>query len=144
VKAQINISKDDESSKKTLQKKFDAQSKTLALLQKAFTESKRCSLELSADIMSASKAKDLFNENIKVLNKTIKSLKSKVNNHLVQKNDLDFRMQKMKNDYKQMGLDELCKKLTNKKAGGMSTGPMSLEERFCYPPSFCEAGKQGQ
>jgi hypothetical protein len=35
--------------KKTLQKKFDGQSKTLALLQKAFAESKRCSSELSAD-----------------------------------------------------------------------------------------------
>jgi hypothetical protein len=38
-------------------------------------------------------------------------------------------MQKMKNDYKQMGLDKLCKKLTYKKAGGTSTGPMSLEEK---------------
>jgi hypothetical protein len=32
VKAHINISKDVESSKKTLQKKFDAQLKTLSLL----------------------------------------------------------------------------------------------------------------
>jgi hypothetical protein len=131
VKAQINISKDVESSKKTLQKKINDQSKTLALLQKAFAEStsKRCSLELSADIMSVSKAKDSFKENIKVGNKTIKSLKSKVDNKLVQKNDHDFRMQKMKNNYKQMGLEELCKKLTNKKAGGTSSGPRSLEEK---------------
>jgi chromosome segregation ATPase len=90
VKAQINISK------KTLQKKFDAQSKTLALLQKAFAESKRRSSELSADIMSVSKAKDLFKEDIKVLNKTIKSLTSKVDNQLVQKNAHTFPMQKMK------------------------------------------------
>jgi hypothetical protein len=34
------------------------------------------------------------------------------------------------NDYKQMGLDELHKNLTNKKAaGGMSSGPMRLEEK---------------
>jgi hypothetical protein len=80
--------------------------------------------------MSVLKARDSFKENIKVLNKTTKSLKSKVNNPLVQKNDHDFRMQKMKNDYKQMvGLDELYKKLTNKKAGGTSSGPMSLEEK---------------
>jgi hypothetical protein len=38
-------------------------------------------------------------------------------------------MQKMKNDYKQMGLDELRKKLTNKRAGGTSSKPMSLEEK---------------
>jgi hypothetical protein len=103
--------------------------KILALLQKAFAESKRHSLELSADIMSVSKAKDLFKENIKVLNKTVKSLKSKEDNQLVQKNDHNFRMQKMKNDYKQMGLDVLRKKLTYKKAGGTSSGPMSLEEK---------------
>jgi hypothetical protein len=35
----------------------------------------------------------------------------------------------MKNDYKQMGLDKLREKLTNKKAGGTSSGPMSLEEK---------------
>jgi hypothetical protein len=98
------------------------------LLQKAFAESKRCSSELSADIMSVSKAKDSFKENIKVLNKTIKSLKSKVDNQLVQKDDHDFRMQKVKNNYKQMGMDELWEKLTYKKAGGTSSGPISLEK----------------
>jgi hypothetical protein len=51
VKAKVNILKDVESSKKLLQKKFDAQSKTLQLLQKASAESKRCSSELSADIL---------------------------------------------------------------------------------------------
>jgi hypothetical protein len=38
-------------------------------------------------------------------------------------------MQKMKNGYKQLGLDELCEKLNNKKAGGASNGPMSLEHK---------------
>jgi hypothetical protein len=38
-------------------------------------------------------------------------------------------MQKMKNDYKQMGLGELHEKLMNKKAGGTSSGPMSQEEK---------------
>jgi hypothetical protein len=99
VKAQVYISKDVESSKKLLQKKFDPQSKTLQLLQKSFAESKRHSSEHSADIVSASKAKDAFKDNVKVLNKTIKFLKSKLNNQLVQKYDHDYRMQKMKNDY---------------------------------------------
>jgi hypothetical protein len=58
VKTQVNILEDVESSKKTLKKKFDGQSKTLRLLQKAFAESKRRSSELSADIVSASRAKD--------------------------------------------------------------------------------------
>jgi hypothetical protein len=48
VKAQASISKDVESSKRLLQKKFDGQLKTLQLLQKAFAESKRRSSELSA------------------------------------------------------------------------------------------------
>jgi hypothetical protein len=130
VKAQLSISKDVESTKKTLQKKFNGQSKTLALLQKAFAESKRRSSELSADLVAGLRAKDELKDNIKVLNKTtIKSLKSKLNNQLEQKNDHNYQMQKMKNNYKQMGLDELHEKLTNKKAGGTSSGPMSLEEK---------------
>jgi hypothetical protein len=71
----------------------------------------------------------LFKDNITVLKKTIKSLKSKVDNQLVKKNNHDFLMQKMKNNYKQMGLDQLHEKLTNKKTGGSSSGPMSLEEK---------------
>jgi chromosome segregation ATPase len=129
VKAQLSLSKDVESTKKTLQKKFDGQSKTLALLQKAFQESKRRSSELSADLVASSRSKDELKDNIKVLNKTMKSLKSKLDNQLEQKNDHDYRMQKMKNDYKQMGLDELREKLTKKKTGGSSSGPMSLEEK---------------
>jgi hypothetical protein len=71
------------------------------LLQKSFAESKRQSSELSADIMLVSKAKDSFKEeDIKVLNKTIKSLTSKVDNQLVHKNAHNLKMQKMKNDYK--------------------------------------------
>jgi hypothetical protein len=38
-------------------------------------------------------------------------------------------MQKMKNDYKQLGLDKLPEKLNIKKAGGASDGPMSLEQK---------------
>jgi hypothetical protein len=75
IKAQVNIIKDVESSKKALQKKFDLQAKTLQLLPKAFAESKRCSLELSAGIiMLVSNAKDSFKQDIKVLNKTINNL----------------------------------------------------------------------
>jgi chromosome segregation ATPase len=129
VKAQLSLSKDVESAKKTLQKKFDGQSKTLELLQKAFQESKRRSSELSADLVASSRSKDELKDNIKVLNKTMKSLKSKLDNQLEQKNDHDYRMQKMKNEYKQMGLDELREKLTKKKTGGSSSGPMSLEEK---------------
>jgi hypothetical protein len=50
-KAQVSIVKDVESSKKALQKKFTLQAKTLQSLQKGLAESKRHSLELSADIM---------------------------------------------------------------------------------------------
>ena len=99
VKAQINISKDVESSKKIFW--FSTQAKTLQLLQKSFAESKSQSSELSADTMLVSKAKDSFKEeDIKVLNKTIKSLTSKVDDQLVHKNAHNFKMQKMKNDYK--------------------------------------------
>jgi hypothetical protein len=53
--------------------------RTLTLLQKTFAEFKRQNLELSADIMLVSKAKDLFKEDFKVLNKAM----SKVDNQLV-------------------------------------------------------------
>jgi cellobiose-specific phosphotransferase system component IIA len=38
----------------------------------------------------------------------------------------------MKNQHKQMGLDELCEKLTNKKSSGGATGPMSLEQKMDF------------
>jgi hypothetical protein len=57
--------------------------------------------------MLVAKSKDLLKEDIKVLNKTIKTLKSKMDNHLVQKNTHAVEMQQMKNEYKQLGLDEL-------------------------------------
>jgi hypothetical protein len=38
----------------------------------------------------------------------------------------------MKNQHKQMGLDELCNKLTNKKSGSGSNGPMSLEQKMDF------------
>jgi hypothetical protein len=144
VRAQINISKDVKSSKKILQKKFEAQAKTLQLLQKAFAESKRQSFKLSADIMSVSKAKALFKEDIKVLDNTIKSLTSKVDNHLVHKNAHDSKMQKMKNNYKQLGLNKLREKLTNKKVGGAtSNGSMSLEHKKDFVMhQACETGEQ--
>jgi hypothetical protein len=66
VKAQININKDVESTKKGLQMKLDAKDRTLALLQKAFAESKRQSSELSSDIRSVSKAKDLLKDKVRV------------------------------------------------------------------------------
>ncbi len=56
VKAQASLSKDVESSKRLLQKKFDGQSKTLQLLQKACAASKMRHSELSADIVTVSRA----------------------------------------------------------------------------------------
>jgi predicted nucleic acid-binding Zn-ribbon protein len=64
----------------SLQKRFKGQLKTLQSLQKAFAESKRRSSELSADLVAASRAKGALKDNVKVLSKTIKSLKSKLNN----------------------------------------------------------------
>ncbi len=78
-------------------------------------------------------------EDIKVLNKTIKSLKSKVDNQLVQKNTHAVEMQRMKNEYKQLGLDELREKFSNKKSGGggRSSGTMNLEKKgLCDPSSL--------
>jgi hypothetical protein len=81
--------------------------------------------------MSVAKLKDSLKDNIKVLNNTIKTLKSKVNNQLVQKNTHAVEMQRMKNKYKQLGLDELREKVSNKKSGGggRSSGTMNLAEK---------------
>jgi hypothetical protein len=144
IKAQVSIVKDVESSKKALQKKFDLQAKTLQSLQKGFAESKRRSSELSADIMLMSKGKDLFKEDIKVLNKTINSLKRKVDDQLVNKNAHNLDMQRMKNQHKQMGLDELCKKHTNKKSSGGATRPMSLEQKMDFVSHQAFIKQQGK
>jgi hypothetical protein len=129
VKSQVNLTRDVECQKKILQKKHDSQVKTIQFPQKAFSDSKRQSSELVSNIMAMSKSKDVFKDEIKVLNnKTIKTLKSKVDNEeLEQKNAHELGMQRIKNDYKQLGLDELRERLVNKKAGGVSNGPMSLE-----------------
>jgi hypothetical protein len=83
VKSQVNLTRDVKCQKKILQKKHDSQAKTLQLLQKAFAESKRQSSELASDIMAMSKSEDAFKDNIKVLlSKTIKTLKSKVDDQL--------------------------------------------------------------
>jgi chromosome segregation ATPase len=145
VKAQINITKDVESTKRSLQKKLDAQDRTLALLQKAFAESKRRSSELSGDIMAVSKAKDSLKEQVRVLTRTIKQLTSKVDDQQVHKNAHELEMQRMKNQHKKMGLDELCKKLDNKKAsGGTSSGPMSLEEKMDFVSHQAMVKQQGK
>ncbi len=145
VKAQVVIVKDVEASKKALQRKFDLQAKTLQSLQKAFAESKRHSWELSADIMLVSKAKDLFKEDIKVLNKTINNLRRKVDDQLTNKNAHNLEMQRMKNQHKQMGLDELREKLTNKKAsGGATEGPMSLEQKMDFVSHQAFVKQQGK
>jgi chromosome segregation ATPase len=132
IKAQVSIVKDVEASKKALLKKFTLQEKTLQSLQKGLTESKRRGSELSADIMLMSRGKDSSKEEIKALNKTINNLKKKVDDQLVDKNAHDLQMQRMKNQHKQMGLDELREKLTNKKSSGGATGPMSLEQKMDF------------
>jgi hypothetical protein len=132
VKAQTAITKEVESARKILQKKLDASTKAFAVLQGAFETAKRKSSKLSCNIsMLVAKSKDLLKEDIKVLNKTIKTLKSKVDNQLVQKNTHVVEMQQMKNDYKQLGLDKLREKCVNKKAGGggRSSGTMNLEKK---------------
>jgi hypothetical protein len=148
IKAQVVIVKDVEASKKALQRKFDLQAKTLQSLQKAFAESKRRSSEVSADIMSVSRAKDLLKEDNKVLNKTIKALTSKLDDQQVKKNAHDLEMQKMKNDYKQMGLEELREKLTNKKAGGGGggggNGAMTLEAKKAFVTHQAFVKQQGK
>ena len=68
--------------------------------------------------MSVAKAKDSLKDDIKSLHKTIKTLKSNVDNQLAQKNIHSVEMQRMKNEYKQLGLDELREKFVNKEVGG--------------------------
>jgi hypothetical protein len=81
--------------------------------------------------MLVAKSKDSLKDNIKVLNKTIKTLKSKVNNQLVQKNTHAVEMQRMKNESKQLGLDKLREKLLNKNSDGegRASGTMNLAEK---------------
>ena len=86
-----------------------------------------------AQLGAVSKAKVSFKEGIKVLNKTINNLTRKVEDQLTHKNAHNLEMKKMKNDYQKMGLDELCEKITNKKACGVGgNGPMSLEFKKAF------------
>jgi hypothetical protein len=94
---------------------LDASTRAFAVLQGGFERAKRKSSKLSCDIMPVAKSKDLLKEGIKVLvHKTIKTLKSKVDNQLVQKNTHAVEMQQMKNEYKQLALDELQERFINK------------------------------
>jgi hypothetical protein len=68
--------------------------------------------------MLVAKSKDLSKEDKKVLYKTIKTLKSKVDNQLAQNNTHAVEMQQMKYEYKQLDLDKLRERSVNKKAGG--------------------------
>jgi hypothetical protein len=65
---------------------LDASTRALSVLQGAFESAKRKSSELSCNIMLVAKSKDSLKGDIKVLNKTIKTLKSKVDYQLVPEN----------------------------------------------------------
>jgi prefoldin subunit 5 len=64
VKAQIVITKEVELARKLVQKKLDASTKALSVLQGALETLKRKSSELSCDIMSVAKSKYSLKENI--------------------------------------------------------------------------------
>jgi hypothetical protein len=93
VKAQIVIMKDVKLARNLLENKLDASTRAISMLQGAFETAKRKSSELSCDIMLVAKLKDSLKEDIKVLNKNIKTLRSKVDNQLVQKNTHVVEMQ---------------------------------------------------
>jgi hypothetical protein len=55
-----------------------------------------------------------------------------VDDWLTNKNAHNIEMQRMKNQHKQMGLDELCEKLTNKEPSSGATGVMSLKQKMDF------------
>jgi chromosome segregation ATPase len=130
-KAQLLLTKEVESIKKGLDKKLFSNDKTIELLRKAFSDSKRRGSELSSDIMSVTKDKDALKLEIKDLKKQLNTHKKKFDNQLEQKNSHQLEMQRMKNANKQMGLDELREKMSSRKegGGGGKGGPMSLEAK---------------
>jgi hypothetical protein len=67
-----------------------------------------------------------------------------VDDQLVNKNAHNLEMQRMKDQHKQMGLDELREKLTNKKASGGSTGPMSLKQKMDFVSHQAFVKQQGK
>jgi hypothetical protein len=78
---------------KLLEEKLNGSTRALSMLQGGFKTAKRKRSELSCGIMLVAKLKEFLKENIKVLNKTIKTLKSKIDNQLGQKKTNAVKMQ---------------------------------------------------
>jgi hypothetical protein len=69
---------------------------------------------------------------VKNLGKEVKSLTKKIDNQLDKKLNHELMMQKMRNEYKQLDIDQACKKIENKKAGVPSkaaAAALTLEDK---------------
>jgi hypothetical protein len=99
------------SSKQALKRDFDKQKKTYdSLLKRTSNTTKVKISDLNCSQLSLLRTRtDLQNE-VKNLTKEVKVLTKKINNQLDKKLNYELCMQKMWNEYKQLDLDQVCKK----------------------------------
>lgn len=134
VKAQVALTKEVEKEKAAYKRDVEKAMRSLTSMTTGFEGQKRKCSELSCDLMSMGKEKDRLKEEIKVLKKTVKNLNSHVDNQLASKNKHALQMQRMKNEYRQLGLEDSREKSETKKAGagGGSSGALNLQQKMDF------------
>jgi hypothetical protein len=135
--AQVQLKKDAiksaKSSKGALKKDFDKQKKSYDSLLKSSNTNKVKISDLNCSQLSLLRTRtDLQNE-VKILSKEVKVLTKKIDNQLDKKLNHDFSMQKMRNEYKQLDLDQAREKNENKKQAAPSkaaSAALTLEDKI--------------
>jgi hypothetical protein len=119
------------SSKQALKRDFDKQKKAYHSLLGTSNTNKVKISDLNCTQSSLMWMRtDLQNE-VKSLVKEVKWLTKKIDNQLDKKLNHELSMQKMRNEYKQLDIDQACKKIENKKAvpSKAASAALSLEDK---------------
>jgi hypothetical protein len=114
----VQVKKDDikavQTAKQPPKKDLDKQKKTYNALLKVNESNKVKIFDLNC-MQSSLMRMRMELQNVKALNKEVKALTKKLHAQLEEKLGHELSMQKMKNEYKQLGLAQACKKFENKK-----------------------------
>jgi hypothetical protein len=135
--AQVQLKKDAiksaKSSKGALKKDFDKQKKSYNSLLKSSNTNKVKISDLNCSQLSLLRTRTNLQNEVKNLTKEVKVLTKKIDNQLDKKLNRDFSMQKMRNEYKQLDLDQARKKNENKKHAAPSksvSAALTLEDKI--------------
>jgi chromosome segregation ATPase len=105
-----------QTSKQALKKDFDKQKKIYDSLVRVSNGYKVKISDLNCTQTSLMRTRTELQNEVKLLTKEVRTLTKKVDAQLMKKLDHELSMQKMKNEYKQLDLDQAREKLENKKA----------------------------